>query len=144
MSKVYKSTSPIGCGMPGYSMGTYTSFSQFRENLHQYFFTLIDSYFYLRFYPMPVLAFRVLSLSASVRPSVSQSIRPSVTKFVRAITQHPPKLGSPTLDHRCKRPWLKSLLFWGWLTSWPSRSNLTYKSKFTPCWPCPRDNSSPV
>ena len=27
---------------------------------------------------------------------------------------------------------------------WPSRSNLTSKSKFTPFWACPWDNSSPV
>ena len=33
--------------------------------------------------------------------------------LVRAITHHPFKLGSPNLDHRCKRPWLRSLLFWG-------------------------------
>ena len=46
---------------------------------------------------------------APVRPSV----RPSVTKFVRAITHHPFKLGSPNLDQRCKTPWLRSLLFWG-------------------------------
>ena len=46
---------------------------------------------------------------ACVRPSV----RPSVTKFVRAITHYPFKLGSQNLDHRCKRPWLRSLLFCG-------------------------------
>ena len=46
---------------------------------------------------------------ACVCPSVS----PSVIKFVRAITRHPFKLGSPNLDHRCKRPWLRSLIFWG-------------------------------
>ena len=33
--------------------------------------------------------------------------------LVRAITRHPFKLGSPNLDHRCKRPWLRSLLFLG-------------------------------
>ena len=59
--------------------------------------------------PEASIGLRVLSLPASVRPSVS----PSVTKFVRAITHHPFKLGSPNLDHRCKRPWLRSLLFWG-------------------------------
>ena len=31
--------------------------------------------------------------------------------FVRAITQDPFKLGSPNFNHRCKRPWLRSLLF---------------------------------
>ena len=27
---------------------------------------------------------------------------------------------------------------------WPSRSNLTWKSKFTPFWACPRHNSPPI
>ena len=61
------------------------------------------------FLPEASIGLRVLSLPASFRPSV----RPSVTKFVRAITHHPSKLGSPNLDHRCKRPWLRSLLFLG-------------------------------
>ena len=39
--------------------------------------------------------------------------RPSFTKFVRAITHHPFKLGSPNLDQRCKTPWLRPLMFWG-------------------------------
>ena len=34
-------------------------------------------------------------------------------EFVRAITHHLFKLGSPNLDQRCKRPWLRSLLFLG-------------------------------
>ena len=42
---------------------------------------------------------------------------------VRVITHHQFKLGSPNLDHRCKRPLLRCLLFWGWLT-------LTFKVKF--------------
>ena len=58
------------------------------------------------FYPRPVLAF---GYCRCLRPSVS----PSVTKFVRAITHYPFKLGSPNLDQRCKRPWLRSLLFCG-------------------------------
>ena len=33
--------------------------------------------------------------------------------LVRAITRDPFKLGSPNLDRRCKRPWLRSLLFLG-------------------------------
>ena len=33
--------------------------------------------------------------------------------LVRAITRDPFELGSPNLDQRCKRPWLRSLLFWG-------------------------------
>ena len=73
-------------------------------------------------------------------------------QLVRVITHHPFKLGSPNLDHRCKRPWIRSLLFFcffcfflgggDWL--WPSRSNLTSKSKVTPFWACGHDNSSPV
>ena len=43
--------------------------------------------------------------------------------LVRAITRDPFKLELPNLDQRCKRPWLRSLLFWGWLT-------LTFKVKF--------------
>ena len=65
--------------------------------------------------PEASIGLRVLSLPASVR----QSVRPSVTKFVRAITQHPFKLGSPNLDHRCKYPYC----FLGWLT-------MTFNVKF--------------
>ena len=43
--------------------------------------------------------------------------------LVRAITRDPFKLGSPNLDQRCKRPWLRSLLFGGQLT-------LIFKVKF--------------
>ena len=43
---------------------------------------------------------------ACVCQSVCQSL-------VRVITQDPFKLGSPNLKHRCKRPWLRSQLFWG-------------------------------
>ena len=34
-------------------------------------------------------------------------------ELVRAITCDPFKLESPNLDQRCKRPWLRSLLFCG-------------------------------
>ena len=66
------------------------------------------------FLPEASFGLRVLSLPASVCPSV----RPSVCVcgkhlLVRVITQHPVKLGSPNLDNRSKRPWLRSLLFWG-------------------------------
>ena len=64
---------------------------------------------YCTFLPEASFGLLVLSLPASVRPSVS----PSVTKFVRAITHQQFKLGSPNLDQRCKRPWLRSLLFCG-------------------------------
>ena len=51
--------------------------------------------------------------SGIVVACVCPSVSPSVTKFVRAITHQPFKLGSPNLDQRCKRPWLRSLLFCG-------------------------------
>ena len=63
------------------------------------------------FYPRPVLAFgycRCLRLSVCVSVCVCGN-----HMLVWAITHHPFKLGSPNLDHRCKRPWLRSLLFWG-------------------------------
>ena len=42
------------------------------------------------------------------------SVHPCVNHLlVRAITRDPLKLGSPNLNHRCKRTWLRSLLFWG-------------------------------
>ena len=61
--------------------------------------------FFWQFLPEASFGLRVLSLPASVRPSLS--------KFFRAITHQPFKLGSPNLDQRCKRPWLRSLLFCG-------------------------------
>ena len=61
------------------------------------------------FLPEASFGLRVLSLPAYVRPSVS----PPVTKFVRAITHQSFKLGSQNVDQRCKRPWLRSLLFCG-------------------------------
>ena len=64
---------------------------------------------------MAIGYFRCLRLS--VCPCVNHLL-------VRAITRDPFKLGSPNLNHRCKRPWLRSLLFWGWLT-------FTFKAKLT-------------
>ena len=63
-----------------------------------------------QFWPAGIV---VACICPSVRQSIRQSVHPSVTKFVRTITHYPFKLGSPNLDHRCIRPWLRSLLFWG-------------------------------
>ena len=55
-------------------------------------------------------------LSGIVVACVCLCVCPSVCinhQLVRAITHHPFKLGSPNLDQRCKRPWLRSLLFCG-------------------------------
>ena len=64
---------------------------------------------------LPKVSFGLLSLPAFV----CLCARPSVCVcgdhvLVRTITHHHPfKLGPPNLDQRCKRPWLRSLLFWG-------------------------------
>ena len=60
---------------------------------------------------LPEVSFglRVLSLPASVCVSLCVCIS---HLFVRVITRDPFKLGSPNLDRRCKRPWLRFLLFW--------------------------------
>ena len=67
----------------------------------------------LPFLPEASIGLRVLSLPVSGCLFVHPSVRPSITKFVHVITHHPLKLGSPNEDHRCKRPWLRSLLFLG-------------------------------
>ena len=63
------------------------------------------------FYLRPVLAF---GYCRCLRLSVCVSVRPCVNhELVRTITHDPFQLGSPNLALRCKRPWLRSLLFWG-------------------------------
>ena len=60
--------------------------------------------------PEASFGLRVLSLPASV----CVCVRPCVNhELVRAITHHPFQLGSPNVDQRCKRSWLRSLLFCG-------------------------------
>ena len=63
---------------------------------------------YHRFSPEASSGVRVLSLPASVCVSVCVC---GNHLLVRAITQHPCKLGSLNLDHRCKKSWLRSVLF---------------------------------
>ena len=61
------------------------------------------------FYPRPVLAFGYCRcLRACVCVYVSDN-----HELVRAIIHQPFKLGSPNLDQRCKRHWLRALLFCG-------------------------------
>ena len=63
------------------------------------------------FYPRPVLAFRYCRC---LRLCVCLSVCLCINHLlVHAITRDPFKLGSPNLDQRYKRPWLRSLLFWG-------------------------------
>ena len=65
---------------------------------HENYRFSVDMILFMLFYPRP--------------PGIVVAcVRPSVRPFVRAITHHPFKLGPPNLDHRCKRPCLRSLLF---------------------------------
>ena len=98
------------------------------------------------FHPRPVLAFwycRCLRLSVCV--SICVCIN---HVLVRAITHHPFKVGSPNLDHRCKRPWLRSPLFcfcfcfflcfffffffWGGGGDWPWQGQIELQSQNLP------------
>ena len=95
--------------------------------------------------PESSFGLRVLSLPASV----CLCVRPSVCVcgkhlLVRAITHYPFKLGSPNLDHMCKRPWLISLLFFFTLTFKVKFNFLTSKSKFSPFWAGPCHDSPPI
>ena len=60
------------------------------------------------FLPEASFGLRVLLLPAYVYVCVSVN-----HELVRAIIHQPFKLGSPNLDQRCKRPWLRALLFCG-------------------------------
>ena len=80
------------------------------------------------FLPEASFGLRVLSLPASVCLCVPPCVN---HELVRAITHDPFQLGSPNLDHRCKRPWLRSLLFWGWLTL-TSKVKFNFKVKIYP------------
>ena len=72
-------------------------------------YNLVQQWF-RQFLPEASFGLRVLSLPASV----CVSVRPCGNHLlVRTITHRPFKLGSLNLDHRCKRPWLRSLLFLG-------------------------------
>ena len=81
---------------------------------NSYATTVFSRVLYDTFSPEASFGLRVLSLPASV----CLCVRPSVYVcrkhlLVRAITHHPFKLESPNLEYRCKRPWLRSPLFWG-------------------------------
>ena len=58
------------------------------------------------FLPEACMAIGYYCLRLFVRPCLNHLL-------VRAITRDPFKPGSPNLNHRCKRSWLRSLLFWG-------------------------------
>ena len=64
--------------------------------------------------------------------------------LVRAITHHPFKLGSPNLDHRCKRRWLRSLLFCGAIGLDLQGQIELQSQNCTPFWACPCHNPPPI
>ena len=95
------------------------------------------------FYPRPVLAFGYCHrLRLCVCPCVCQSVcqsfacpRDNLGPVQARIAKFGPKMQKTLV----KVP----IVLWGnW--PWPSRSNLTSKSEFTPFWACPDHNSSPI
>ena len=101
-------TFTAGCGGSLLDSGSYNAISQ--NNL-------------LHYYPRPVLAFGFCH-----RLRVCVCLCVCVSLYVNhllahTITRDPFKLGLPNLDQRCKRPWLRSLLFRGQLP-------MTFKVKF--------------
>ena len=70
-----------------------------------------------RYYPRPVLAFGYchrLCLWVCVSVCLCVCVCVCINhELVRTITHRPFKLGSPSLDQRCKIPWFRSLLFVG-------------------------------
>ena len=93
------------------------------------------------FLPEGSFGLRVLSLC------VCQSVCVSVNhELVCTITHQPFKLGSPNLDQRCKRLWLRSLLFCGAIDR-AFKVKLNLKVKIYPIlsmWVCLPDKSPPV
>ena len=93
------------------------------------------------FYPRPVLAFgycRCLRLCVCVCLSVCQSFacpRDNLGPIQARITKFGPKMQKTLV----KVP----IVLWT-DRPWPSRSNLTWKSKFTPFWASSHHNSPPI
>ena len=90
------------------------------------------------FYPRPVLAFGYCRCPCpSVHPSVRHQVCPhdNSSPVQARITKFGPKMQNTLV---------KVPIVLGGNQSWPSRSNLRSKSKFTPFWACPHHNSSPI
>ena len=80
------------------------------DNVGKFNWKLVTLLIIHQFLPEANFGLRVLSLPACVCVCVRVSVNHS---FVHAITHQPFKLGSLNLDQRCKRPWLRALLFCG-------------------------------
>ena len=108
-------------------------------------FVLDTPYKSLQFLPEASFGLRVLSLPASVCLCVCLSVCVSVNpELVRAINHHAFKLEPPNLDKKVQNNLVKVPIVLGGDWPWPSRSNLTWKAKFTPFWACPCRNSPSI
>ena len=95
------------------------------------------------YYPRPVLAFGYcrclrLCVCVSVCLSVCQSLacpRDNSGPVQARIAKFGPKM---------QKTFVKVPIVFGTNWPWPSRSNLTLKSEFTPFWACPDHNSLPI
>ena len=108
--------------------------------------------------PETSFGLRVLSLPASVCMPVCLSVCPSVCLSVRlsvclSVCQSLacPRSNSGPVQARITKFWPKmqktlvKVPIGLWTDRpWPSRSNFTWKSKFTPLWSCPYHNSPPI
>ena len=98
------------------------------------------------FLPEASFGLRVLSLPASVCVSVCLSVCLFVCQSLacprdnsRPVQARTTKFGQKMQKTLVKVP----IVLWT-DRPWPSRSNLTWKSKFTPFWACPHHNSPPI
>ena len=93
------------------------------------------------FYPRPVLAFGYcpcLRLCVCVCLSVCQSLA------CPRDNSGPVQARTTKFGQKMQKTLVKvSIVLWT-DRPWPSRSNLTWKSKFTPFWTCPHHNSPPI
>ena len=97
------------------------------------------------FYPRPVLAFgycRCLRLCVCVCLSVCLCVN---HLLVRAITWDPPvQARIAKFGPKIQKTLVKVPIVLGGHWPWPSKSNLSSKSEFTPFWACPDHNSLPI
>ena len=97
-----------------------------------------------QFLPEASFGLRVLSLPASVCLCVSVCV---CVRQPRACPRHKsPRIQARTtkFGQKVQNNLVKVPIVLGGDWPWPSRSNLTWKAKFTPFWACPRHNSPSI
>ena len=116
-------------------------------NFYVYFNFSYFATYILLILPRPVLAFgyfRCHRLSVPVCPCMCVTLGVSITPRDNSglvqvrITKFGPKMQNTVVKVSF------FLLNGGAINLEPSRSNLTWRSKFTPCWACPHQNSSSI